>query len=53
MDGGRLQFAKLGEELLNVGVGDTEVEVGDYELGWAATGRDATGPPGAATTTAA
>ena len=48
---GRLELAELGEQLLDVGVGDAEVQVGDDELGGAAAaGRDAAGPPGAAAT---
>jgi hypothetical protein len=41
VDGGGLQMAKLGEELLNIAVGDAEVQVGDNQLGGAAGGDDA------------
>merc|ERR1719229_1781759 len=47
------QLAELGEELLDVRVGDAEVEVGDDELGGTATAsRDPTRPPSATTVTA-
>ena len=49
VDRGRLQFAELWEEFLDVGVRDAEVEVGHHELGGAA-GRDAARPPAAAAT---
>ena len=48
---GSFQLAELGEELLDVGVGDAEVEVGDDELGGTATAsRDPTRPPSATVT---
>ena len=51
MDRGSFQLAELGEELLDVGVGDAEVEVGDDELGGTTTAsRDPTRPPGATVT---
>ena len=48
---GSFQLAELGEELLDVRVGDAEVEVGDDELGGTATAsRDPTRPPSATVT---
>jgi len=41
VDGGRLQMAKLGEKLLDVAVGDTEVQVGHHQLGGTARSQDA------------